>query len=215
MLYGGIQILFEFRNPRFRPGLIMFILWIISGFASATLAVKASRPYWENAREISEVPVTTTHDTLYLNMEYDSPMPDKNLIIEGDKDELFIFWADNMGRDKKFVVFPEIRIERQIADSSRYIRLRTNSFGHTSGEAIMKAQRNLPLVEMADSLITVRPDVYTKAQKWDGTNKRITLYIPENVKVMLKNPIRFGFDGEIEIQEGFSFSKHRAPYRPW
>jgi hypothetical protein len=193
----------------------MFILWIISGFASATLAVKASRPYWENAREISEVPVTTTHDTLYLNMEYDSPMPDKNLIIEGDKDELFIFWADNMGRDKKFVVFPEIRIERQIADSSRYIRLRTNSFGHTSGEAIMKAQRNLPLVEMADSLITVRPDVYTKAQKWDGTNKRITLYIPENVKVMLKNPIRFGFDGEIEIQEGFSFSKHRAPYRPW
>ena len=95
------------------------------------------------------------------------------------------------------------------------MRLRTNSFGNTSGEAIMKAQRNLPLVEMADSLITVRPDIYTKTDKWDGTNKRITLYIPENVKVMLKNPIRFGFDGEIEINEGFNFSKHRAPYRPW
>ena len=215
MLYGGIKILFEFRNLRFRPGLIMFILWIISGFASATLAIKASRPYWENAREVSDIPVTTTHDTLYLNLEYDSPMPDKNLIIEGDKDELFIFWADKNGVDKKFVVFPEIRIERDIADSSRYMRLRTNSFGYTSGEAIMKAQRNLPLVEMTDSLVTVRPDVYSTAKKWDGTNKRITLYIPENVKVMLKNPIRFGFDGEIEINNGFNFSKHRAPYRPW
>ena len=80
---------------------------------------------------------------------------------------------------------------------------------------MMKAQRNLPVYELTDSLMVIHPDLYTKNNKWDGTNKRITLYLPENVKVMLKDPIRFGFDGDIEIMSGFSFLKHRAPYRPW
>ncbi|MDD3273906.1 MAG: hypothetical protein PHV46_07650, partial [Bacteroidales bacterium] len=215
MLYGGIQILFEFKNPRFRPGLIMFILWIIAGFTSATFVVKASRPYWESAREISDVPLTTMSDTLYLSLEFDNPMPEKDLIIDGDKDELFIFWVDDSGKEKRFVVFPEIKIERDSEYDSKYMKLRTHSFGYTGGEAMMKAQRNLPSFEMTDSLVTIHPDIYTKSKKWDGTNKRITLYIPENVKVMLKDPIRFGFDGEIEIHNGFNFSRHRAPYRPW
>lgn len=215
MLYGGIQILFEFKNPRFRPGLIMFILWIIAGFTSATFVVKASRPYWESAREISDVPLTTMSDTIYLSLEFDNPMPEKDLIIDGDKDELFIFWVDDSGKEKRFVVFPEIKIERDSEYDSKYMKLRTHSFGYTGGEAMMKAQRNLPSFEMTDSLVTIHPDIYTKSKKWDGTNKRITLYIPENVKVMLKDPIRFGFDGEIEIHNGFNFSRHRAPYRPW
>ena len=215
MLYGGIQILFEFPNPRFRPGLIIFILWIISGFASATLAVKSSRPYWENSREVVDVPILTKSDTIYLSLLYDSPMPDENLIIEGDKNDLAIFWVDKSGSEKKFVAFPQIRIERTTDDSTRYVKMRTQSFGYTGGEAMMKAQRNLPLYELTDSLMVIHPDLYTKNNKWDGTNKRITLYLPENVKVMLKDPIRFGFDGDIEIMSGFSFLKHRAPYRPW
>jgi len=214
MLYGGIQILFEFRNPRFRPGLIIFILWIIAGFASATLAVKASRPYWENYRETSDIPIASLSDTLYISLEHTSPMPDKNLIIDGDKDELIVFWADKSGNDRKFIAFPEVRIVRD-DDSARYMRLRAQSFGMTGGEAMVKAQRNLPQFEMTDSLITIRPDIYSKSQKWDGTNKRVTLYLPREVKVMLKEPIRFGFDGEIEIHNGIRFLGHRAPCQPW
>lgn len=146
---------------------------------------------------------------------YDTPMPDENLIIEGDKNDLSIFWVDKSGSEKHIVAFPQIRIERTTDDSVRYVKMRTQSFGYTGGEAMMKAQRNLPVYELTDSLIVIRPDVYTKKAKWDGTNKRVTLYLPENVKVMLKDPIRFGFDGDIEIMSGFSFLKHQAPCLPW
>ena len=30
MLYGGIMMIFDLRSPRWRPGLIIFLLWIIA-----------------------------------------------------------------------------------------------------------------------------------------------------------------------------------------
>jgi hypothetical protein len=29
MLYGGIQLIFGFKSPSWRPGLVIFILWLI------------------------------------------------------------------------------------------------------------------------------------------------------------------------------------------
>jgi hypothetical protein len=215
MLYGGIQILFEFRNPRFRPGLIIFFLWIIAGVTSITLAVKSSRPYWEDSREAVDVPIMSKSDTIYLKLMHSTPMPDNNLIIDGDRDELTMIWMDKSGSEKSFVVFPKIRVMRSEDDSSRYIKMRTQSFGFTGGEAMIKAQRNLPAYELTDSLLVIRPDVYSKRAKWDGTNKRITIYVPDNVKIILKDPIRFGFDGDLEIHSGFNYLRHPAPFRPW
>ncbi len=39
MLYGGIQMIFGFKPPRWKPGLIIFIIWMISLIALAVLAV--------------------------------------------------------------------------------------------------------------------------------------------------------------------------------
>ena len=30
MLYGGIMMIFDLRTPRWRPGLVIFLLWIIA-----------------------------------------------------------------------------------------------------------------------------------------------------------------------------------------
>ncbi|MCR5351805.1 MAG: PspC domain-containing protein [Bacteroidales bacterium] len=39
MLYGGLQLLFDFKSPRWKPGLIIFILWLLSIVAAGILAV--------------------------------------------------------------------------------------------------------------------------------------------------------------------------------
>lgn len=39
MLYGGIMLLFDFRKPSWRPGLVLFIAWIISFFVLAAWTI--------------------------------------------------------------------------------------------------------------------------------------------------------------------------------
>lgn len=205
MLYGGIQILFEFRNPRFRPGLIIFILWVIAGFASVTLLVKSSQPYWEDAREVSEVPVISQSDTIYVKFASTNTLPDTNVIMEGDESEMVLFWMDDAAKDKKFISFPKVRIVRQSSDEPRKLRLRTQAFSATSGEAMIKAQKNLPAFELTDSLLTIQCDVYDKVNKWDGTNKVISIYVPDSVKVIVQEPVKFAFDSNMRIHSGWDW----------
>lgn len=205
MLYGGIQILFEFRNPRFRPGLIIFILWVIAGFASVTLLVKSSQPYWEDAREVSEVPVISQSDTIYVKFASANTLPETNVIMEGDESEMVLFWMDDAARDKKFISFPKVRIVRQSSDEPRKLRLRTQAFSATSGEAMIKAQKNLPAFELTDSLLTIQCDVYDKVNKWDGTNKVISIYVPDSVKVIVQEPVKFAFDSNMRIHSGWDW----------
>jgi len=205
MLYGGIQILFEFRNPRFRPGLIIFILWVIAGFASVTLLVKSSQPYWEDAREVSEVPVISQSDTIYVKFASANTLPETNVIMEGDESEMVLFWMDDAAKDKKFISFPKVRIVRQSSDEPRKLRLRTQAFSATSGEAMIKAQKNLPAFELTDSLLTIQCDVYDKVNKWDGTNKVISIYVPDSVKVIVQEPVKFAFDSNMRIHSGWDW----------
>ncbi|NLX40697.1 MAG: PspC domain-containing protein [Bacteroidales bacterium] len=39
MLYGGVQLIFGFKSPRWRPGLIIFIIWLISLIALVVLGL--------------------------------------------------------------------------------------------------------------------------------------------------------------------------------
>ena len=205
MLYGGIQMLFDFKKSKFRPGLIIVILWIISGFAAATLSVKAARPYFQQGREVSDVPMLSKSDTIYIKLASATAMPQTKVMMEGDESDMTLFWVDESGADRKFVAFPKVRIVRQSGDEARSLNLRTQAFAYTSGEAMIKAQKNLPAFELTDSLLTIHPDVYNKTNKWDGTNKTIALYIPDSVKVIVQEPVKFAFDANMRIHSGWDW----------
>jgi hypothetical protein len=41
MLYGGIMLTFDLKSPSWKPGLVLFITWVISIFVIAAWVVKA------------------------------------------------------------------------------------------------------------------------------------------------------------------------------
>lgn len=45
MLYGGIMLAFDLKAPSWRPGLVLFIAWVISMFATAAWTIKALAEY--------------------------------------------------------------------------------------------------------------------------------------------------------------------------
>lgn len=194
ILYGGIQILFGFKSPRLRPGLIIFILWIISGIAFVTLVISASRPYWNEGRDSSNLTLKEGIDTLYLKFESPNPMPETRVFVDAGRSEMVMFWINGQRKNREIVTFPKINIVRQDEKDSATIYFETQAMAYSHAEALVKAQNSLPQAELKDSLLTIHADIYTRANKWSGTIKEVSIYIPENVKVIVQNPVKHDFD---------------------
>lgn len=198
MLYGGIQLLFGFKSPKYKPGLIIFLLWIFSCIGLAFTGVSASRGFWQKTYNNQEFTIEKM-DTIYVKYVSNSVMPEKRVMLEADEDDFNLFWVDKKGSDLKLVVFPNLIIDRIAEGDSSNIKTSIMSFAETWADASVKASKNLPKFEMKDSLLTIYADEISKTSKWDGSVKKISLRIPENTKVIVKEPIYHDFETHREI----------------
>lgn len=196
MLYGGIQLLFGFKSRGFRPGLIIFILWILSIFSFGILATKASRPFWSEARYEQEVPITNQYDTLYVKFESSSSVPDSKVMLDAGYSDYALFWMEGERKEQKIVAFPKLRIVKQSKEEGYVVKYRTDALSYTYTEALAKAQKNLPSFEITDSLITIKSNVYSKQNKFDATFRQVFLYIPDGVKVIVTDPVPHDFESQ-------------------
>jgi phage shock protein PspC (stress-responsive transcriptional regulator) len=193
MLYGGIQALFGFKSPKIRPGLIIFILWIISVFSFIGFAARASRPYWNNSVNEINLPVRSDIDTLYIKLRSPYPMPETKVFMEADISDFLLCWFDSKEHRKDIVVFPELNIVRQSDHESPEVRCRLNTMGYSLADAKIKGQKLEGFMEIQDSLLIINADVYNGANKWDGTLKEVSIYIPDRIKTIVQEPVKHDF----------------------
>ena len=215
MLYGGIQILFNFKSPKLRPGLIIFILWIISGIAFTILAITASRPYWNEARESTSLPIRADIDTLYLKFESSEKMPNSRVFFDAGRSDAVLFWVDGERSNRKIVAFPKVNLVRQSDGDSSCIYFDVHAMSYTYAEALIKAQKSLPVMELKDSLLIIHADTYDKTNKWNGTVKEVSIYLPERVRVIVEEPIRHDFDSENSHYTNWHWNWSRNHNRNW
>lgn len=193
MLYGGVQLLFGFKPPKYRPGLIIFILWIVSIFALITVSFTSTRGYWHNARDVKELVLNNVPDTLYVKYMKDGEIPENRVIYDAYRSRVDLLWMEGNGDEAKIVSFPQVRVVSMSSGDSAYVKTTVEAFGKTWGEAMIKAERNHPEFEIKDSLLMVHPDRYSKIEKWDGVVKRITVYVPEGKSVIIEEPVKYNF----------------------
>jgi len=209
MLYGGIQLLFGFKTSRVKPGLIIFLLWIVSLLAMIFFSIKSTRPYWNEAKSTGEIVLNQEIDTIYVRFVAKNSMPQERVIINADYSDFFVSWLDN---DKNIVAFPELRIVRQSPKDQRTLKYKTYALAYSYSDALMKAKKAVPAIQIEDSVITISPLYYSKIDKWDGISQAVTLYIPENVVIMVKEPIEHNFDKV--FQKDWIFGRH-SHYNNW
>jgi Putative stress-responsive transcriptional regulator len=77
MLYAGIQLCFGFRSPKFKPGLIIFIVWVISVIIFCFLGTKSLIPYMGHSEDIVSNNLTKVYDTVYV--KYANPKNKVNI----------------------------------------------------------------------------------------------------------------------------------------
>lgn len=181
LIYWGVLLCFKFKTPAWRPGLIMFILWGISIILLVSLGFKSVTPYMDDTKWSDDKPVASNIDTLYLNLQPFDGIEESVIMKDGGSD---LIRADYLHEREKgeleFVKYPQIRIVKHSPMENGepyhgFIECRYRTYNGLSlyGEGTPIATDSIFTIK--DSVVAVRPRIYTKQNKFRG--ERITLWV--------------------------------------
>ncbi len=186
MLYGGMQLCFNFKSPKWRPGLVNFFVWMVCVLVFVLLAVKSFSPYQELRKwDGDDVAVSARYDTLYVVCPKVSGVENAKMNIEAHRNSLSLFYMNNAHKkDASFTVYPDFSVKR-IDEGEPRIGVVITSMEETPAFG--------NFVSVKDSLITINPQVYSRENKFAGELQKIKLYVPDSTTVILTEPIDFTF----------------------
>lgn len=198
MLYGGIALLFNFKNPKWKPGLIIFILWIVSLMGLAVALVTTSSKFWNVEDSFRSFPVETAGDSLHIEFEGLEQWKDSKVYIDGDQNEFEMFFMDASNKTSpKAVAYPEIQIHRGKESASG--RMITKYFKNMfSLEEIQNAEPFSYCRFSADTLF-VSPVIYDREHEMKEFDMCIVLKLPDSLNVSISKPVEHDFTKHVEF----------------
>lgn len=186
MLYAGMQLCFNFKSPKWRPGLVNFFVWLLCVLVFVLLAVKSFFPYQELRKwNGDEMAVSAQYDTLYVACPKVMGVENAKMNIEAHRNSLDLFYINNAHKKNvSFTVYPDFSVKR-IEEGEPRIDVVITSMAETHSYG--------NFVSVKDSLITITPQVYSRENKFDGELQKVRLYVPHSTTVILTEPIDFTF----------------------
>lgn len=197
MLYGGLQLCFRFKSPAWRPGLAIFLLWLLSSLIFIVCSVRASSPYYDMGdAHMEKLSFGRQMDTIYVECPKVPGMEKARLNMEASSRKLLIFYSKNAKRGEAgFALYPRLVIRKSQDIAVPYIESSIVSpYWEESGPG--------DIAVLQDSLVRLYPEVYSKKKKFSGMMPTIKLYVHTDVTVILKDPINHTF-GERSYRCGF------------
>jgi hypothetical protein len=181
-----MKLCFNLKAPKWRPGMIIFIVWLVSLIVFVLFVVKSITPYQDlNKLDKEEIAVVGNYDTLYVACPKVPGIEEAKMNIEAHRNSLELFYMNNSHKkDASFTVYPRFSVKR-VKEGAPKLEANMTSFSQLpSMEGI---------VQVKDSLITLLPAVYSKENKFAGEVQYIKLFVPDSTTVILKEPIDFTF----------------------
>lgn len=203
MLYAGMQLCFSFKSPKWRPGLVNFLVWLVCALLFVILMGISLNPYYDVHYRNEKVALATDNDTLYVVCPKGVGMESAKMSIDASHNKVELFYLNNYDRkNTSFAVYPNIVVRR--ADVKEpYAEVETQIYSKpTLYEEYPGNMTVSDAVEVRDSLITIKPAVYSRKEKFSGRVQTVRLYVPGGKEVVLKEPVDFTFGKSRSYRSG-------------
>ncbi len=186
LIYLGVKALVGFKG-KYKVGLIMFLLWLVSLISLALLVIPtiSSHAQWTNLQE--DVVVESPCDTLYVNLPEQYRHMGNNMLVNYNHEEGFLaFWTGDSARNTVFYLLPAV----DILHTSDTGNIRISYTRHASGRNELEARARVAAMPskflLQDSLLLLEPFIFDKKNnKWDGEMAAIKIYVPQNKRIQL------------------------------
>ena len=198
MLYAGTLLLFRLKSPKWRPGLIMFILWTVSllGLIFVFMGHIGSLRSTDYRQDVQELAVS---DTLYIEFVGCSQWKDDDVCIEADRDSYDMVYMGRRGRDKFLVMYPEISLRRTDAGSVAALRASTHWITSDMTLEAYKDMGQRRFWSFDGKTLRLEPVILSTDVRLSDIGREIFLNVDERTVVIVEEPVYHQFDSRVDF----------------
>ena len=208
LLYGGIQLLFRFRSPSWRPGLIMVIVWILSLCSVATITTISTSGYWDTQSQSVTKEYVPISDTLYIKYNDLGRWQDGLSRISATPYVYELTYLENKNSDDmRIVTYPDIRLNLLDEEDAVQVRARATLFTNKMSFDQMKDAMNMSYYSISGDTLYVNPLIYDRYNEVKEVDRTLYLNVPKNITVIIEEPVHHQFTGR------FNFNNIKRLYR--
>lgn len=198
MLYAGTMLLFRLRSPRWRPGMILFIVWAVSvlGLIGISLgSFTAIRNIDSTFRE-SALPV---RDTLYIEFSGSSAWRDADVLIDADRNSYDLIYMGKNGPEPCLVVYPELNVlssrdsSSSLIASNRYV-----TEGVTVSQMNDRKTRSFWTFDPETGTLSIDPIIFSRDITVSDIHRKINLYLEPGTRVIVREPVHHEFESRFD-----------------
>lgn len=188
--YVAIRLLSQFRK---KDGLVlglMFTLWVILCCYLGTVGLKYASNYKQFAKETKDYTINTASDTIHIRL------------ADEFKNATDMEWGrrhhSNSNSDlkqiapdiKAWFLIPHIDVEEDTTLNATQIKIHKKAFAPNLNMANEKVKNAIFVVEQKDSLVTLKPHIYSLKNHWDRETFEITISHPKGKTVVLDEMLK-------------------------
>lgn len=200
MLYGGIVLTFNFTSPKWRPGLVNFVLWIVACIALVVSLVCGSSDYWSTERKRDVENIAVVSDTVYIKYHNVEQFKGMQILLDADRNSYHLGYISDDSGISKIVTYPELNI-RTADEMGCMIKSECEIFPKTMNlEELQRVSKGRMYHFEGDTLI-LYPTVYSRDDKMKTADKEVTIYLPSNVTKIVQEPIYHDFSRSMEYTD--------------
>lgn len=176
--------------------IIGLIAWIGSIFYLTNEGVKFGVAHQYEKNFVDDINVNTQSENLYIRLDNNyldaNPQPNNPQMYSiGEKDD-----------DKEIFLLPGIRIIKDSTLTDYKIEVNTKVFGNNYAVAERNASKLKFNYVANDSLVTIKPQLYSNEKPWDLEYTDIRIYTPKNKNVILSSPLSESYYKNHKIKIG-------------
>ena len=198
-LYAGILMLFRLKSPKWRPGLIMFIVWAAAllGLIGTSLGSLSTIRSIDHKAAKAQLP---TLDTLYIEFAGCTQWKDCDVLIDADNSSFDLMYMDKKDDRSLLVVYPDLYIGRN-SDTVGHISAYTEyvTEGMTLNDITEKKSRDFWSFDEQTRTLRLEPIVFSSDVRATDIERDIHLAVNKKTRVIVREPVNHEFDSHIDF----------------
>jgi len=195
-LYSGIKLLWGFKKPNLKIGLLFSILWLISFFAAIGMAIASTVPYWNSITISNSDFLEEKKDTIYVKYADNEKWQGEKSYVSGNKHQYCLFYSGYFDGDYQVVIYPILELRKKAYQNAFYIESHYTLFPN---RITLNELHNLQATsgyQFENDTLFLHPVIYTKEDKVKKTPQKLLLNIENTTVVMVDSPVQHQFENK-------------------
>lgn len=206
MIYAGVMILFKLKSPRWRPAMVMLVIWIVALVTNIATGIGSLSYMGVGECKSVTQPISEVRDTIYVEYVDSQKWKDEKVLLSASRGDFNLVYFIEKPDERYVAYYPEFDlIRRGVEENPRLVSEMVSLSRATTLGDLQKRQEERYDTFTGDTVRLV-PTIFGKGEDPSFFCKSVRLYVPGDVTVIVREPVYHQFEGS------FEFSNMRFPW---